>query len=146
MGIGWGEDIVLEKMRKMLVRDLMNREVKFIKEDASLLDAVWKMKQFGVSSLIVESANKGDGYGIVTRKDLINKLIDPDPGAQHALVADVMTRPAIMVPPNISVSACVKLMKRYNLRRIPVFDGKEIVGVISNSDIFAKFYPGPSVD
>ncbi|MBI5118889.1 CBS domain-containing protein [Candidatus Poribacteria bacterium] len=136
---------MLEKMRETLVRDLMNREVKFIREDISLLDAVWKMKEFGVSCLVVESANKADGYGIVTRKDLINKLIDPEPGEQHAFVSDVMSRPIVTVPPTVSVSACVKLMKRFNMRRVPVFDGKQIVGILSNSDIFKRFYPGPGV-
>jgi CBS domain-containing protein len=123
----------------------MNRNVKFIREDASLLDAVRKMKEFDVSSLMVESANKADGFGIVTRKDLINKLVDPDPGTQHALVADVMTMPAVMAPPNMSVMACVRLMKRCNIRRLPVYDGKQVVGILSNSDIFKKFYPGPSI-
>jgi CBS domain-containing protein len=142
---GGGESNVLEKMRNTLVRDLMNQDVKFIKEDVSLLDAVWKMKQFGTSTLIVESLNKADWYGIVTQRDIINKLIDPDPGAQHAFVADVMTRPAITVPPTISVLACVKLMKRCNVRRVPVSDGKEIIGILSNTDIFNRFYPGPGV-
>lgn len=137
---------MLEKMRRTLVRDLMNREPKFIREDVSLLDAVRKMKEFGVSSLIVDSSNKADWYGIVTQKDLINKLIDPEPGAQHAFVADVMTRPAITVPPTMSVLACVKLMKRCDIRRIPVSDGREIIGILSQSDIFRKFYPGPVID
>ena len=132
-------------MRKALAGDLMNRNVKFIREDASLLDAVRKMKEFDVSSLMVESSNKSDGYGIVTRKDLINKLVDPDPGTQHALVADVMTMPAVMAPPSMSVMACVRLMKRCNIRRLPVYDGKQVVGILSNSDIFKKFYPGPSI-
>lgn len=133
-------------MRNMPVNELMNRDVKFIKEDVSLLDAVWKMKEFAVSSLIVVSLNKADWYGIVTQKDLITKLIDPDPGAQHAIVGDVMTMPAVTVPPTISVMACVKLMKRLNIRRIPVSDSREIIGILSHSDIFKKFYPGPSID
>jgi CBS domain-containing protein len=95
---------------------------------------------------MVENANKADGYGIITRKDLINKLIDPDPGAQHALVSDVMTMPAFTVPPTMSIFSCVKLMKRLNIRRAPVSDGKEIIGILSNSDIFKNFYPGPMVE
>ncbi|UCD56824.1 MAG: CBS domain-containing protein, partial [Candidatus Hydrogenedentota bacterium] len=70
----------------------------------------------------------------MTRKDLINKLVDPEPGEQHTFVADVMTRPVIMVPPTVSVLSCVKLTKRCNIRRVSVFDGKQIVGILSNSD------------
>jgi CBS domain-containing protein len=136
---------VLEKMRNTLVSELMTKEVKFIRDDLSLLDAVWKMKEFNVSSLVVEGNNKSDGYGIVTQKDIITKLIDPEPGMQYSIVSDVMTRPAITVPPTISISACVKLMKRLNIRRVPISDGSEIIGILSNTDIFKKFYPGPSV-
>jgi CBS domain-containing protein len=46
----------------------------------------------------------------------------------------------------MSVLASVKLMKRCNVRRVPVFDGREVVGILSNSDIFRKFYPAPGVD
>ncbi len=133
-------------MRQTLVRDLMNRDVKFIREDASLLDAVRKMKEFGVSCLVVEGVNKADGYGIITRRDLINKLIDPDPGSQHALVSDIMTMPVYTIPSTMSVLACVKLMKRLNIRRIAVSEGKEVVGLLSNSDIFRNFYPGPVIE
>jgi len=123
----------------------MTRDVKFIREDTSLLDAIFKMKEFHVSSLVVEGANKSDGYGIVTQKDIITKLIDPEPGIQYSIVADVMTRPAITVSSTLSVSACVKLMKRLNIRRVPIADGDTISGILSNTDIFRKFYPGPSV-
>ena len=136
---------MLDKMRNTPVRDLMTRDVKFIREDTSLLDAIFKMKEFNVSSLVVEGANKSDGYGIVTQKDIITKLIDPEPGIQYSIVADVMTRPAITVSPTLSVSACVKLMKRLNIRRVPISDGDTISGILSNSDIFRTFYPGPSV-
>jgi len=136
---------MLDKMRQTLVHDLMNKDVKFIKEDVSILDAVWKMQEFGVSSLVVESSNKSDWFGIVTQKDLINKLIDPEPGQQHVLVSDVMTRPAMTIPPSINVLACVRLMKQLNIRRVPISNGTEIIGILSNSDIFRKFYPGPGV-
>ncbi len=137
---------MLNKMRSTPVNELMTREVKFIRDDASLLDAVAKMKEFAVSSLVVESDNKADGFGIVTQKDIINKLIAPDPGQQYAMVADVMSHPAVTVSPSMSVLSSVKLMKRLNIRRIPVCAGGEIVGILSNTDIFRKFYPGPTMD
>jgi len=137
---------VLEKMRETPVSELMTRDVKFIKEHVSLLDAVRKMKEFDVSSLIVESATEADWFGIVTQKDIINKLLDPDPGQEYAIVSDVMTRPAITIPPIMTVLSCVKLMKRLNIRRLPVCAGRDIVGILSITDIFRKFYLVPSVD
>ena len=137
---------MLKKMRNTLVSELMTREVKFIRNDISLLDAIWKMKEFHVSSLVVESSDKADGFGIITQKDIINKLIDAQPGEQHTLVGDIMTRPAVTVPPSMNVLSSVKLMKRLNIRRVPVTAGSEVIGILSNTDIFRKFYLGPSVD
>ena len=137
---------MLDKMRATPVSELMTREVKFINENVSLLDAVRKMKEFQVSSLVVESSSEADWFGIVTQKDIINKLMVPEHGREYALVGDVMTRPAITVPPIMSVLSCVKLMKRLNIRRLPVCAGRDIVGILSNTDIFRKFYLGPNVD
>ncbi len=38
------------------------------------------------------------------------------------------------IPPSINVLACVKLMKQLNIRRVPISDGNEIIGILSNSD------------
>jgi CBS domain-containing protein len=50
-------------------------------------------------------------------------------------VKEIMSKPLIMVSPGLDVRYVVCLMKMANIRRAPVFDGKEIVGILSNTDI-----------
>ena len=48
---------------------------------------------------------------------------------------DLMSTPLLMVSPGLDSRYVVRLMKMANIRRTPVFDGKEIVGILSNTDI-----------
>jgi CBS domain-containing protein len=51
-------------------------------------------------------------------------------------VADVQSKPVTIVRPNTSLQDCARLMARDRIRRVFVFDGHNIVGVVSASDIF----------
>lgn len=48
---------------------------------------------------------------------------------------DLMGKPLLMVSPGLDIRYVVRLMKMANIRRAPVFDGNEIVGILSNTDI-----------
>lgn len=134
---------IIEKtcVREMKVADVMHRGCITLKSNATLTDAIWKMKDAGTSSLIIEPRSKGDAYGILTRKDIVEKAVAAGPKrlnfSQHK-VYEVMTKPLVTVSPGLKVKYAVRLMKSEGVRRLPVFDGKEMVGVISNTDVFRK--------
>jgi CBS domain-containing protein len=52
-----------------------------------------------------------------------------------ALVRDVATAPLVTVTPGVPVAYAARLMKRANLRHLAVFNGKEVVGILSSFDI-----------
>jgi CBS domain-containing protein len=47
-----------------------------------------------------------------------------------------MSKPVITVSPKISLQECAALLSRADIRRVLVYDGKEMVGIVSSSDIF----------
>jgi CBS domain-containing protein len=49
-----------------------------------------------------------------------------------------MTRPAICVPATANLRDCINLMRMSGIRRMPVLDGTNVVGVLSTADIFAS--------
>ena len=115
---------------------LMHKEVRYIKGDDSVAEAIKKIGQWKVSSLIVEHRDDHDAFAIVTRKDIVNKVFNPglDPYKLH--VKDVFTKPLITVSPGLDVRYCARLMSNLGIRRVVVFDGKKILGILSNTDIF----------
>lgn len=118
------------------VGDLMCREVRMVKEDASLEDAAKLMQRWKVSSLVVDKEDASDAYGIVTRKDIVAAFLSEMTGMEPSKVREVMTKPAITVSPNLALSQCIRLMTMASVRRLPVEKDGELVGILSNSDVF----------
>jgi len=116
-------------------RDLMTKEVKYIQEDATIKETIIRMKEEGISSFIVDRKDHDDAYGIITRKDIVAKVVESGRDLEYTKVKEIMTKPLLMVSPGLDIRHVVRLMKMANIRRAPVFDGKEIVGILSNTDI-----------
>ena len=124
--------------RKMRVKDLMQVDVKKVDKNAKLLKAAKMMHDSGVSSLIIEPDADGVAFGIITRKDIVEILVADEFGGASNLVEDIMNKPAVAVSMDFSVYNCQQLMRMVGVRRLPVVDGNNLVGILSNSDIFRK--------
>ena len=119
------------------VGDIMNRSVKTVAETLSLPHAVRLMYETHVSSLVVEKENDNDALGMLTRKDIVGALTLPN--MELLFVRDVMTKPAITVSPDLSLTHCMRLMRMTGVRRVPVVQDGRIVGILSNSDVFRVY-------
>ncbi len=123
----------------MKARDIMTKEVVMVEESLCVAEAVITMMEKNVSSLIVNRGNDDDCYGIITRRDVVNKVIAEGMEPQEVKVADIMTKPLLTIPPGQPIKHIAKLMVITGVRRMPVFDGYQIMGIVSNSDIFRVF-------
>ncbi|MGD8892698.1 MAG: CBS domain-containing protein, partial [Desulfobacterales bacterium] len=85
-----------------------------------------------------EPENDGDAFGVITRKDIVEVMVMDPSGMISFAVDDVMTKPAFTVSTGLSISNCHQMMRMVGVRRLPVVDGTQLVGIISNADIFAK--------
>jgi len=116
------------------VRDAMSTEVIEVPEDATLEAAARKMAAARVNSLIVRPEGKEDPFGIVTSTDVVDALAE---GADLAnvRVSEIATAPLVTVTPGVPIAYAARLMKRTNLRHLAVFNGRQIVGVLSAHDV-----------
>jgi CBS domain-containing protein len=126
-----------EEVQKMkTASDVMTKHVVDISPDATVAEAIDKMKQWNVSSLLVQRLSLGDTWGFVSQTDVVEKVIAEGRDPEQVQVQEIMTKPVITVPPNCSLRDCAALMARADIRRVLVFDGQDIVGIVSSSDIF----------
>ena len=117
--------------------DVMTKHVVDIEPGASVAEAIDKMKQWNVSSLLVERKDATDTWGFMSQTDVIEKVVARGQDPHDVHVYEIMTKPVITVPPNCSLQDCAALMARADIRRVLVFDGQNIVGIVSSSDIFS---------
>ena len=116
--------------------EVMTRSVVDIRPDATVADAIQKMKENGVSSLLVRRDEVMHTWGFMTETDVIEKVVAKqlDPGSVS--ITDIMSKPVITVSPRASLQECAALLARADIRRVLVYDAKDIVGIVSTSDIF----------
>lgn len=121
----------------MKAKDIMTTDVITIRGSATVAEAVTLMKEKKLRALVVERRHEQDAYGIVTETDIVYKVaaFGFDPKAMR--VHEIMTKPCIIVNPDLGVEYVARLFANTGIRRAPVIDGK-LVGIISVTDILIK--------
>jgi CBS domain-containing protein len=117
----------------MLVRDIMTRNVKTARTDDTVLDAVKKMNKFNISSVVVTS--NGRPVGIITTSNVMRRIVEPRLDAGTVWTKDIMSSPLITVESTTTVEEAAKLMAEKRIKKIPIVEGDNLMGVISSSDI-----------
>ena len=112
----------------------MSAEIRGISEDASLQTAAEVMVEKGINSLVVWPSEKDEPYGIVTSSDIVDAIAAGKPLAETR-VADLRSAPLVVVTPGVRLADAARMMSRYGLRHLAVFNGRELVGIVSNRDI-----------
>jgi CBS domain-containing protein len=104
-----------------------------ILKDATVLDALKLMAEKQLGSLVIMDEKKA--VGIFSERDYARRveLMGKKPGTTR--VEEVMTKEIITVSPNASVRECMAIMTDNHIRHLPVFEGDQIVGIVSIGDI-----------
>ena len=129
----------VRNVRTRRADELMHRGVETIDGSATVAEALKKMRDLKVSSLVVNRRDPSDAWGIITKKDVVGKVIDPGPVRRNlstTRVHEVMSKPLVTVSPGLAIKYCVRSMTRAGVTRAAVFDGKEILGILSFTDVF----------
>lgn len=135
--------------------DVMQRDVIFATPEMTIDDAVRLMITHRISGLPVIDES-GNVVGIFSEGDLLRRvelgtarttsawrawLAGPGRDAHDYVVSharkvgEVMTAPVISVSTETPLSEVVGLMESRRIRRVPVFDGDRLVGILTRSDL-----------
>ncbi|MBH8573794.1 CBS domain-containing protein [Nostocaceae cyanobacterium CENA369] len=121
----------------MKAEDIMTKDVVTIRGSATVAEAVGLMKEKGLRALVVDRRYDDDAYGIVTETDIVYKVIAYGKDPKQIRVYEIMSKPCIVVNPELGVEYVARLFARLNIHRAPVIQGK-LLGIISISDILTK--------
>lgn len=124
-------------MSKPIIRasQVMQKEIPTIEGMATAKEAAEKMRTLQAPELLVSKRTEDDAWGIITIMDLVDGVIVPDNNAEDVLVYEIMTKPVISVPAQMDIRYVIRLMQRIRVRRAPVEDKGEVVGMITLSNL-----------
>jgi CBS domain-containing protein len=117
-------------------QEIMSKDVATIHPHAPVAEAIRRMRERQVGSLLVEKVSLSDTWGIITQNDVVQKVIARGQDPEQVIVNEVMSKPISIVRPDTPLRECAQVMAREHIRRVFVFDGHNVVGVISANDIF----------
>ncbi len=114
--------------------DAMTKKPIVVGPDERIVDCAQKMLNHKVGSLLVKDNNKL--LGIVTEKDMVEKIIAKRKGFLGKKIKEIMTRKSIVtISPMEDLYTAMIMMSDKGKRRLPVLDGREVIGLLTYRDV-----------
>jgi CBS domain-containing protein len=104
-----------------------------INPDATVFDALAKMAEKDVGSLIV--MDRGKLIGIITERHYSRNVILKGKTSPTTLVREIMERNVVHVRPDQPVELCMTLMTERRVRHLPVLEDDKVIGIVSIGDL-----------
>ncbi len=121
----------------MKAADIMTTKVIKIHSLATVAEAIAKIQDQRVRCLIVEPSGNEEAYGIVTETDIVYQITAKEKDPEEILVYQIMTKPCIVVNPDLSLENVARLFAETGIQRAPVIKEK-LLGMISVTDLIMK--------
>lgn len=111
----------------------MNREPLTIAPNDSVFDAIKKMADHNVGSLVVLEGDKL--VGIITERIYARNVFLKGRSSPKTTVGEIMSTRVVCAWPEQSVEECMAVMTEKVARHLPVIENKRVIGIISIGDL-----------
>jgi len=120
------------------VREIRTNTIIHLEKTQSVYEAACLMKKNNVTSVVV--LDKNAIAGIITEKDIVQKVVCSELNPRQTTAEQVMTTPVNTVDVNQSVVEAARLMRQKKIKHLIVTDGRDVKGIITQQDII-DIYP-----
>lgn len=118
------------------VSDVMVGELHTIDRMASVQEAIQRMRDLSVTSLVVERRDHADEFGLITTDEVAREVIATGRATERVSVYEIMLKPVLTLPADMNVKYAVRLLLRVGLNRaLVVDDHRKPVGMATLRDI-----------
>ena len=115
------------------VKDVMVTNLITIDAEATVKKAAELMDKHDIGCLIVVSY--GNPIGIVTERDMLKRIMLQKRDIAKTRVGNIMSAPLIATTPQTDIRDAVRLMNERRIKKLPVIDEGELIGLVSLTDI-----------
>lgn len=117
----------------MLVKEIMTKNVVTIRSDETVFDASIKYKDEKVGCLVV--LKEDYCVGIVTERDLIERVICMDKNPKKTIVSEIMSSDIKTINALDKIETAIEKIIKHKIKKLPVISDDKIVGIITVTDI-----------
>jgi len=117
----------------MIAKDIMTTQVLTAYPDTTIMEVAKLLVEIEISGLIVLDKESSEVVGVVSEKDII--VAFDFLKKTSAPISDYINREVISVSEVTPIEEISKILVQENVKRVPVLDGKKLLGVVSRRDI-----------
>lgn len=117
----------------MLVREIMTTRIVSVGSSTSVKDAALLMNRHNIGAVPV--VDSGNVRGMLTDRDIVLRCVAENRDAGTLKVSDICSQGAVSVSPSQNVSDAMNLMSTEQVRRLPVVENGQIIGMLSFADV-----------
>lgn len=121
-----------ERMIRLKIKEIMTTDVKTVTPNDTVSQAASAMEQLNVGSIPVVDNKKI--VGIVTDRDIVLRNVARGQNPNQK-ISDVMTVNVTYATPDMDVHNAADIMADHQIRRLPVVDGGNLVGIVAIGDL-----------
>jgi CBS domain-containing protein len=115
-------------------RDVMSSDAQCIGENDTVLDAAKRLSELDVGSMPI--CGEDDRLkGMLTDRDIVIKVLAQGKDPASTTAGDLAQGKPVTIGADDSVDEALDVMKEHRVRRLPVIDGHDLVGIVSQADI-----------
>lgn len=117
----------------MKVRDIMTNQVKWVAPTTPLVEVAKIMQQYDIGSVPVCEQEKL--LGLVTDRDIVIRAVAPGKDPNSVKAQEAMTTQIRTINPDADVHEASALMSKEQIRRLPVVENGNLMGIIALGDM-----------
>jgi CBS domain-containing protein len=114
----------------------MRQEPVKISSSEPVSGLTYKMIEEDIGAVIV--IEKGNPVGIITEKDILDRVVVPGKDVYKTLAKDVMSKPVIYIEASSPLKDALELMKKQKIRRLVVVENGALVGLVTERRLLAR--------
>ena len=116
------------------VREVMSENCECVNEDESVLDAAKKLKDLGVGSMPI-CGNDDRLKGMLTDRDIVVKVLAEGRDPASTTAGELGEGKPVTIGADDSIKETLQTMAQHKVRRLPVIDGHQLVGIVAQADL-----------
>jgi len=117
--------------------EFMTAHIHFVDADCPVYDAIEKMVDRRIRSLVVSFGGTPPDYGVITARDVVSKVLGKGADPAALKVSEIASRPLFCVEKDMQMFEAARVMEEHRVARVFVCDNGRIIG---------KLYHGASLE
>lgn len=125
-----------------IAREIMTPDPECVRSSDSVRHAAKRMAELGVGSLPI-CGEDNRLKGVITDRDIVVKVVAADKDTRAVHVGELAQGEAVTIGADDSTEEILATMSHHQVRRLPVIDGHDLVGIVALADVARALSDAP---